>query len=152
MKHPCRHHGGYLTHLLQESVHYTLSPELGWLIYWKQQCHNETAAEFFISSPPKRRIFALLIVAADLIIIFAIMRICPSTHRVRRLASYYLKQIILIHFASWFTLLPLHAKCVPYRIPTSTHTQHNPIGHWWKRRKIKVKKKKSIFPFPFTRE
>jgi hypothetical protein len=59
----------------------------------------KTAAEFSIYiSPPKGRIFALLLVAADLIIIFAIMR--DFAHR--RTASgalYYLKLIILIHFA-----------------------------------------------------
>jgi hypothetical protein len=60
--------------------------------------------------------------------IFAIM----SVPFARRTASY-LKQIILIRFCHWFTLLRLHAKCVPYLIPTRTHLRHytsNPIGHW----------------------
>jgi hypothetical protein len=45
---------------------------------------NQLATELLISSQKKGRIFALLLVAADLSTIFSIMRICPSTHRVQR--------------------------------------------------------------------
>ena len=103
----------------------------------------KTAAEFFISSP-KRRIFALLLVAADLIIIFAIMRICPSTHRVRR--TNWNKSSSSISFAtsSFASCRPLHAKCMPYLIPTPTYAHNKqPVGHGrWERKK---RRKRNIY-------